>query len=233
MVNEAGESLSEMRRDWLGPITFWTCGASFQASSFPGATQWRARNPYPRAFQTGLGILWSWIPDLRAKARAAKRRLAEPVALEPHHRLIERREKIRAVAWRKRPRPAGDGAGAAQRIHQIARRERHADRVFGEWLAVRRQHDRAFLHAAARQGHVGGDDDVAAAGAFCNPVVGLIHAAADHDALHYLISRDRNRAVADDEDFERRALERMPLGHAIHLLLHRAGIGVDVNGDGF
>jgi len=25
----------------------------------------------------------------------------------------------------------------------------------------------------------------------------------------------------------------MPLGDAIHLLLHRAGIGVDVEGDGF
>jgi three-Cys-motif partner protein len=28
-------------------------------------------------------------------------------------------------------------------------------------------------------------------------------------------------------------LERLPLGHAINLLLHRAGIGIDVEGDGF
>jgi hypothetical protein len=77
------------------------------------------------------------------------------------------------------------------------------------------------------------DDHFAAPDALRNPVVGLVHAAADHDTLDHLISRDRNRAVADDKDFQRRALERMPLGHAIHLLLHRAGIGVDVDRDGF
>ena len=38
-------------------------------------------------------------------------------------------------------------------------------------------------------------------------------------------------AVADDEHLQRRALARMALGDAIHLLLHRAGIGVDVEGD--
>ena len=65
-----------------------------------------------------------------------------------------------------------------------------------------------------------------------NPVVGFVHAAADHDALDHLISRDRDRAVADDKDFKLRALEHMPLGDAINLLLHRAGIGVDIDGDG-
>jgi hypothetical protein len=35
-------------------------------------------------------------------------------------------------------------------------------------------------------------------------------------------------AVGDDEDFEGNALERMPLGNAINLLPHRAGVGVDV-----
>ena len=34
------------------------------------------------------------------------------------------------------------------------------------------------------------------------------------------------------QDLEADALARMPLGDAIHLLLHRAGIGVDVEGDG-
>ncbi len=42
----------------------------------------------------------------------------------------------------------------------------------------------------------------------------------------------RDGAVADDEDLQRHALERMPLDDAIHLLLHRAGIGVDEEGDG-
>ena len=66
-----------------------------------------------------------------------------------------------------------------------------------------------------------------------SPVVGLIHAAADHDTLDHVISRDGDRAVADDKDFQRRALEHMPLGDAIHLLLYRTGIGVDVDRDGF
>ena len=49
-------------------------------------------------------------------------------------------------------------------------------------------------------------DDVAARGALGDPVVGLVHAAADHDALDHLIARHRDRAVADDEHFERAPL---------------------------
>jgi hypothetical protein len=43
----------------------------------------------------------------------------------------------------------------------------------------------------------------------------------------------RDRAVADDEDFEESAFERLALGDEIDLLLHRAGIGIDVDRDGF
>ena len=64
--------------------------------------------------------------------------LPKPRALEPHDRLVERGEKAGAVARRERLGAAGDLAGAAQRIHQVARRQRHADRVFGEGAAVRR-----------------------------------------------------------------------------------------------
>ncbi len=45
-------------------------------------------------------------------------------------------------------------------------------------------------------------------------------------------SWDGDRAVGDDKDLEPNALARMPFGDAIHLLLHRAGVGVDVEGDG-
>jgi hypothetical protein len=71
-------------------------------------------------------------------AFALTRRAAEPRACQPHDRLIECRKKAGAVARRKRLRPAGDLAGAAQRIHQVARRQRHADRVLGERPPVRR-----------------------------------------------------------------------------------------------
>jgi hypothetical protein len=62
--------------------------------------------------------------------------------------------------------------------------------------------------------------------------VSLIHSGADHRALDQRIARHRDGAVGDDEDFERRALERMSLGDAINFLLHGAGVGVDVNIDG-
>ena len=47
------------------------------------------------------------------------------------------------------------------------------------------------------------------------------------------IARHRDGAVADDEDFEGHTFERMPLGDAINLLLHRGGIGVDEDGNHF
>ena len=66
--------------------------------------------------------------------------LTEPGPLQPDHRQIERRQELRAVARRKRLRPAGDLAGAAQLMQQVAGRQRHADRVVVERLAVRRDH---------------------------------------------------------------------------------------------
>jgi hypothetical protein len=47
------------------------------------------------------------------------------------------------------------------------------------------------------------------------------------------IARHGNGAVGDDEDFEGGAFERVELGDAINLLLYWAGVGVDVDGDGF
>ncbi len=45
--------------------------------------------------------------------------------------------------------------------------------------------------------------------------------------------RNKSGHDAVRASFDRGALERMAFGDAIHLLLHRAGVGVDVEGDGF
>ncbi|QYJ07024.1 hypothetical protein KUV82_13435 [Qipengyuania flava] len=48
-----------------------------------------------------------------------------------------------------------------------------------------------------------------------------------HHALHPRAHRYAKRAVADHAD-----MGLVALGHAVDLLLHRAGIGVDEDGDG-
>ena len=70
------------------------------------------------------------------------------LALQPDDLPIEAAEKRRSVFRRERLRAAGDLAGRAQLIHQVAGRERHADGVLAERLAVRRDRDRAGLHGA-------------------------------------------------------------------------------------
>src|SRR5882757_6914665 len=66
-----------------------------------------------------------------------RRGLLRPLALDAADGLVERRQEGRAVARRVGFRPAGDFARRAQIGHQIAHRERHADRLFRERLAVR------------------------------------------------------------------------------------------------
>ena len=68
-------------------------------------------------------------------------------------------------------------------IHQVARRQRHADRVFAEAPAVRGEDVGARGDASARQRHVGGDDDGARPGALRDPVVGDVGTRRDDDAL--------------------------------------------------
>ena len=63
-------------------------------------------------------------------------------------------------------------------------------------------------------------------GALGDPVVGRIHAGGDDHAFDQRITRNRDRAVADDKD-----LQPVPFGDAIDFLLHRAGVGVDVDRD--
>jgi hypothetical protein len=56
-----------------------------------------------------------------------------------------------------------------------------------------------------------------------------------YEAVHPFnppIARHHERRVANDEHLQRRALARVSLGDATDVLLHRLGIGVDVEGDG-
>ena len=71
---------------------------------------------------------------------------------------------------------------------------------FRERLAVRRDHLGAGLDAAAGQRDVGGDDDIALAGAFRNPVVGGVHAGTGGDALDQRILRHADEIAGDHAD---------------------------------
>ena len=122
---------------------------------------------------------------------------------------------------------AGDFAGRAQIGHQIAHRQRHADRLFGERLAVRRDHLGAGFHAAAGERDVRGDDDIALAGALRDPVVGGIHAGPRSDALDQRILRHADEIARDHAD-----RQAVPDRDAIDLVLHRAGVGIDIDAGG-
>src|SRR5438093_290678 len=67
---------------------------------------------------------------------------------QSHDGLIEGGKEVRAVAARERLRAAGDRAGGAQAIDQVAGGERHPDRGCGEGAAGRCNHLRAPLDAA-------------------------------------------------------------------------------------
>src|ERR1700722_10402834 len=70
---------------------------------------------------------------------------ASRLALGAADRLVERGQERRAVARCERARSARDLAGRAQVVHEVAHRQRHADRLFAELLAGRRDHLRARL----------------------------------------------------------------------------------------
>ena len=85
----------------------------------------------------------------------------------------------------------------------------------------------ARLHAAAGQRNVGGDDNRARPGAGGDPVVGGVRRRAGGDALNPGIVGHADEALRHDA-------HRKPVagGDAIHLLLHRAGIGIDIDANG-
>src|SRR6185437_7448652 len=149
-------------------------------------------------------------------------------ALNAADGLIERRQKSRAVARGERSGAAGHFAGRAQIGHQVANRQRHADRLLRERLAVRRNHLAACLYAPARQRDIGGNDDIALAGVLCNPVVGGIHAGTRRDAFDQRVARHSNEIAGDDADGQ-----AVPDRDAVDFILDRTGVGIDVDAGEF
>src|SRR3954469_12232202 len=137
---------------------------------------------------------------------------------------VERPQEARAVLPRERAAAAPDLAGLAQAGHQVARGKVGADRVGRERAAVRGDDAGTPLHAAVGERHIGRDHDVALPGPLDDPVVGAVEALGDGHALDQGRFRHAQPAVADDQD-----LEPVAAGDAVHLLLDRAGVGVDVN----
>src|ERR1700730_1531704 len=170
---------------------------------------------------------FNWISGGAMISALMWRRLLRPLALDAADGLIERGQECRAVARRKGFRPAGDFARGAQVCHQVAHRQGHADRLFGEGFSVRRDHFGACLHAAACQRNIRGDHDIALAGAFRDPVIGRIHARTGGDALDQRILRHTDEISRDHADWE-----PVSDGDVVYLALYRAGIGVDKNTGG-
>ena len=83
------------------------------------------------------------------------------------------------------------------------------------------------FEAAGGQRDIGGDDDVAFSRALGDPVVGRVRAVGDHHALDQRAVRQPHPAVGDEMHDQ-----PVPLRHPHHLVLHGAGVGVDVEGDG-
>src|SRR5580698_3388665 len=61
-------------------------------------------------------------------------RMPRPLALDAADGLVERRQECRAVARSERSGTAGHLARGAQIGHQVANRQRHADRLLGKRL---------------------------------------------------------------------------------------------------
>src|SRR3954452_8675290 len=108
----------------------------------------------------------------------------------------ERRPSARGIGFR----PAVLFARRAKIGHQITNRQGHPDRLFGERLAVRRDHFGAGLDAAAGQRNVRSDDDVALRRTLRDPVAGRIHAGARRDAFDQRVLRHANEWAGDHRD---------------------------------
>ena len=88
--------------------------------------------------------------------------------------------------------------------------------------------DRAGLHGARRERHVGGDDDVA----FARARSAIQSSASSMPAATTTRSMNGSRGTAIGLLLTTTTLSAVALGDAIDLLLHRAGVGVDVDRDG-
>src|SRR5262249_7030124 len=114
----------------------------------------------------------SWISGGAIASVLARGRLLSAAALDTANGLVGRREECGAVARRKRLGSACDFTGRSQVGHQVPHGQRHPDRLFGKWLAVRCDHLGARFDTAACQRNVRRDDNITMPGAFRDPVVG-------------------------------------------------------------
>jgi len=107
-------------------------------------------------------------------------------------------------------------------VHEVARRQRHPNRVFAKSLSMRRDDVGARFDASACQRNVRRDDDRAWPCPLGDPVVRSIRARPDNNPLDPRRTWNQDRAVRDNEN-------RQPIasGDAIDLILHRTGVGVD------
>jgi hypothetical protein len=109
---------------------------------------------------------------------------------------IECLEKARAVLGAEGGIVALAFAGLAQMGAEIAHGARHADIGVVEDAAGRAGDLRAGRDTAHGERHVGGDDDVAGATMFGDPVVGGIEAVGDDDVVDHRIARGRRPELA-------------------------------------
>ncbi len=131
------------------------------------------------------------------------------------------------VARRERRQSACGVTGGAQVGQQIANGQRHADGVIGQRPARGCEDGRSSLHAAAGQGNIGGDDDGAGTR---RSAIQLSASSGPAGTATRSISGccgTRMKLLATTETGK-----LVPLRDAVNLVLHRAGIGVDINTDG-
>ncbi len=139
---------------------------------------------------------------------------------------VETGQEAGSVARLEHLWTAGDLSGRSQIIHQIPGCKRHADGIVIQYPSARGNHIRPRFDATACKRDIRGDDDAAGRDLLRNPIVNRIGPTIDNDTLDERLARGRNVAIADQED-----VDPIPVGDAIDLPFHWAGIGVDIEPD--
>ena len=174
----------------------------------------------PRAIQGAAGR------GLTRSAAGGSRRLITRVVTK----LVERLGEPATVCLRERPRPAMLAGILLQRIggahigHQIACGQNAADIGSVDLASVRAQHIGAVGNAFRRQRDIIGDDDVACPGLVGNPDVGGVRPIINDDKPDERVRVWPDAAIADHD-----RPTAVTYGDGDDLILHRAGIGIDVN----
>ena len=147
--------------------------------------------------------------------------------LDRLHRFVERLQETRAVVAGELGIVARAFPGLAQMLREVAHGQRHADAVVGKTLAGRADHPRAGPVPAGGERDVGGNDDIGLGCPLYDPVVGCVGTLGHDHPVDEMALGKPHPAVGDE--IHRKA---MPLPHPHRLLLHRAGVGIDEEGDG-